>query len=119
MTDPVFDFSNTLNNLDGDQELLKDLVFLFIEDAPNHLNALKTAISEASIDNIKHHAHTLKGASANIGARQMQEQAVKLEQAAAEQDLATASTHVTTLHTQFDELVQAASGLDWSNLAHV
>ncbi len=119
VTDPVFDFSTTLDNLDGDKELLKDLVALFIEDAPNHLNALKIAVEQGSIEEIKRHAHTLKGASANIGARQIREEAVKLEVAANADNLPAAATHISELHTQFDHLVQTASSLDWADLAQV
>src|SRR5215210_1078759 len=55
----------------GDQELLAELVGLFLEDMPPQLEALREAIEGGDASSVQRVAHTLKGSCGNMGAVRM------------------------------------------------
>lgn len=57
-----------------------ELVELYMANSAKHLNGIKAALIEQDLERLRFHAHSLKGSSANIGARQMAEQAFTLEE---------------------------------------
>ncbi|MFN3920084.1 MAG: response regulator [Methylohalobius sp.] len=79
---PLFDRELALQNLDGDQELLAELIALFLEEAPKCLAALEEAQRRGDLTALKEAAHALKGMAAQIGALCLKDQAAGLEQAA-------------------------------------
>ena len=77
--------------VDGDQigelaELMADdleaLLGAYFEDAPGHLERISRALEEGDWPVVAEAAHTLKGSSANIGARVMKRLAAELQRAA-------------------------------------
>lgn len=78
----LFDRNLALQNLDGDEELLAELIALFLEEAPKRLAALEEAQRRGDLTALKEAAHTLKGMAAQIGAVRLKEQAAGLEQIA-------------------------------------
>lgn len=69
---PVFDYDDFMERMDGDMELLKEVLEIFLEDAPNLMGALRLAIRGGDKDAMERAAHTLKGAAANISAKALQ-----------------------------------------------
>ena len=65
---PVFDYADFLARIDGDVELLKEVIEIFLEDTPRLLSDLYTAIERNDLVAAERAAHTLKGAAANISA---------------------------------------------------
>jgi len=84
----AFDRAELLDRVDGDEELLAELVGIFLEDAPRQMAALKEAMEQGDITLVERQAHSLKGAAANIGARPLSAEAHRLELAAREGNLA-------------------------------
>ncbi len=111
-----FDFTTILENLDGDVELLQELVSLFIEDAPNHLTALESGLRSNSNTDIQHHAHTLRGASSNVGAEQVRRMAHQLEGMGRNGDLTGAENLLTSLTEHFEAVKEFARTFNWSTL---
>ncbi len=72
---PVFDYDDFLERMDGDAELLKEVIGIFLEDAPNLLSALGSAVRTGDAEAMEKAAHTLKGAAANISAKKLQQSA--------------------------------------------
>lgn len=68
-----------LERLDGDEELFREIVEIFIKDTPVQMEMLKNAIDESDIVLTELHAHSLKSAAANIGVNSMKEKALKIE----------------------------------------
>ena len=54
---------------DEDEDFFKEVVELYIEQAPILINDIKTYAYSADADNMGRAAHTLKGASLNVGAK--------------------------------------------------
>lgn len=51
---------------EGDEELLREVVQLFLEDSPQTLAALRTAVTQRDGRKIHQFAHTLKGSMSNF-----------------------------------------------------
>ncbi|MFN7927217.1 MAG: response regulator [Blastocatellia bacterium] len=72
---------------ENDEDFLRELVTLYLEDAPLRMSRLRAAIAAATTPAIKSEAHGLKGASGNLSAVRLQQLFARLEQAAAQTDL--------------------------------
>jgi signal transduction histidine kinase/CheY-like chemotaxis protein len=81
---PVMDRASALERLGGDQELLADVMRIFMEDCPPRLNAIKAAVDGRDADAIRTTAHALKGAAGNISAGALFEAAQVMERIGAE-----------------------------------
>ena len=69
-----------LSRAGGDEELLREIAALFLDDYPRTLEDLRTAIAAGVACDIEHHAHSLKGSVANFGAPEAVAAALSLEQ---------------------------------------
>jgi HPt (histidine-containing phosphotransfer) domain-containing protein len=54
--------------LEGEPDLLRELLDLFMIDTPNNLEAIGQAIATRNAEGLRHAAHSAKGSSANLGA---------------------------------------------------
>jgi HPt (histidine-containing phosphotransfer) domain-containing protein len=63
----------------GDDTFLKEIITIYLEDIPQRIVALKTALNTGDRPLFTRSAHTIKGSSANIGAAEVQYLAAKLE----------------------------------------
>ena len=75
----VIDKRFLLENIDGDQELLREIVDLFFDSSGAILNELREAVRSADHDALRQAAHRLKGALANLGATAATAAAAELE----------------------------------------
>ncbi|MBF0318202.1 MAG: response regulator [Nitrospirae bacterium] len=87
---PVLDKKEVLERLDGDEDILNDMMKTFVMDAPAQIKTLKGLSNAKDIEGLKKQAHLIKGMSANMGAVQLKNRAFKLEL-----DLRKLSTSVT------------------------
>ena len=68
-----------LDRVGGDASLLQEVAQLFLEDYPNSLSAIETAIQSGDSKALERAAHTLKGAVANFGVDPVVQSALALE----------------------------------------
>lgn len=61
MTTHYIEFQNVLNNFGGDTDLLRDTVVLSLKYLPQHLDRVRSAISEKNGKDLEISAHTIKG----------------------------------------------------------
>jgi HPt (histidine-containing phosphotransfer) domain-containing protein len=74
------DALNALRNLDdGDEDLLAELIDIFLRDAPTRLTAIRGAIAREDWPELVAAAHSLKGSSGSLGAVQMADLCGRLE----------------------------------------
>jgi CheY-like chemotaxis protein len=106
----VFDRKILLERLDGDEEIFKEIIETFLEDAPNQIEKLKKALQEADANRVERQAHLLKGAALNIGGNGLQAAARELEVAGNKGDLTKAQSLVATLDQEFEKLKGALAG---------
>jgi CheY-like chemotaxis protein/nitrogen-specific signal transduction histidine kinase/HPt (histidine-containing phosphotransfer) domain-containing protein len=78
------DRGSLMERLGGDEQLLADVVRLFLDDCPVRLAAIKGAVDRRDADGIRTTAHALRGAAANLSARSLVESAAILERIGAE-----------------------------------
>jgi CheY-like chemotaxis protein/HPt (histidine-containing phosphotransfer) domain-containing protein len=78
--DLPFDRPALLERLSGDEQLLADVVQLFLEDCPQRVAAIKVAIEAGSADGVRAEAHGLKGAAGNLSAEPVVRAARALEE---------------------------------------
>jgi HPt (histidine-containing phosphotransfer) domain-containing protein len=64
---------------EGDDSFLREILAIYIEDVPLRLADLRTALARADQPFFNRSAHTIKGSSSNVGAREVKVLAEKLE----------------------------------------
>ncbi|MCD6384669.1 PAS domain S-box protein [Candidatus Sumerlaeota bacterium] len=102
----VFDREALLQRVDGDEELLKEILEVFLKDTPARIKSLKDAVSTKDAESIQRDAHSLKGSAGSVGAVALQELAAELERLgkAKELDSARASELIQKIENAFKEL---------------
>jgi PAS domain S-box-containing protein len=80
ITNQVFDARAVLAQVEGDQELLAELVGLFKEDSPRLVTEIKQAVTTGQSNGLAEAAHALKGAASNFGAQDVVALARRLEE---------------------------------------
>jgi HPt (histidine-containing phosphotransfer) domain-containing protein len=73
LSSPVFDYEDFLYRIDGDVELLREVIAIFLEDTPGLLANLYAGIRSDDNKAVERAVHTLKGATANISAKRIQQ----------------------------------------------
>ncbi|MEJ7872137.1 MAG: response regulator, partial [Rubrobacteraceae bacterium] len=91
----------------GGSELIADLGELFSSDTPPRLANLRVAVEGGDAGAVERIAHTLRGSSANIGARRMAELCEELQKAGASKDLSEASKPAERLQAEFERVRRA------------
>ncbi|MCP4605266.1 MAG: response regulator [Proteobacteria bacterium] len=105
----TFDGSSFLLRLDDDKEACWEIAKGFIEDVPHQIAKLGYAFDENDAKQVASLAHTLEGASANIGALTFCSAAIELEKLARIQDLNAARSQMEQLEAEFEHLKHAIS----------
>jgi two-component system, sensor histidine kinase and response regulator len=85
--EPTIDLAALRELTDGDADFERELLDVFVSSGDTALAALIAALGDADLPSVRRHAHTLKGASANLRARPLAARAQALEAAAAAGDL--------------------------------
>ena len=57
--------------LDGEPDLIVELIDLYLEDARRRLTVMKESLAQRNWLSVKREAHSLRGSSGNLGALQM------------------------------------------------
>jgi HPt (histidine-containing phosphotransfer) domain-containing protein len=65
---------------EGEDDLLIELIDLFLEDAPTRMNGMRDAIGREDWPAVASWAHSLKGSCGSLGAMHMAEHCNRLEQ---------------------------------------
>jgi HPt (histidine-containing phosphotransfer) domain-containing protein len=72
--------SKTLEQLGGDQKLLQEVIDIFLEEAPKHLEALHVAVAQGVAETVETAAHTLKGELGYLGLPEVSQRASQIEE---------------------------------------
>ena len=98
-------YNELLALMEGDRELLQELIDVFLEDAPLRIDGVRHALAICDAGELYKAAHTLKGSAGNFGAPEVVSRATRLEALAREGDLAAAAIQFTSLEVEMDRLV--------------
>ena len=92
-----------LERLGGDEEFLKEVLNIFLQDAPGRILSLREAISKNDTRGIRFQAHTLKGSCATVSAMALKEDARQIEVAGENSDLNRAKDLLPLLQKDFED----------------
>lgn len=79
---PLWDRDAALRGLDGDEELLNELIDVFVAEVPAQLTTLRGALERSDLSALADAAHAIKGMAAHFRAEDLRSSAMKLEQSA-------------------------------------
>jgi two-component system sensor histidine kinase/response regulator len=102
-----FDRERTLEGMDGDMELLREIVGMFMEEYPGTMKEIKSAIPAGDAHRLNRSAHALKGLVGNFGARPAYELALRLEMMGKNKKLNGAAEVFETLEKEMERLKDA------------
>ncbi len=104
---------DVLDRLGGDEELLSEVVELFIEEVPDILSKLKDALDSGDWDSAAKLAHTLKGSSSNVGAESFASLALELEDDSKKKNSARAKKTYHMLQAEFAAVESFVKDPNW------
>ena len=86
----------------GEPDLIVELIDLYLEDAPQWVEAIRAAVAQADAASIKRAAHTLKGSSGSVGVCQVAEICKLFEQTDFDSLAARGETLMQLLDREFE-----------------
>jgi CheY-like chemotaxis protein len=106
---PVFDRQTALERVNGEEELLDEVIQLFLSDAPNRLAEARASLEKGDPNRLQIAAHSLKGAAGYVGAERTSAQAMKLEEIGRSGDLSRALDEFRQLEREIERFSQAVA----------
>jgi HPt (histidine-containing phosphotransfer) domain-containing protein len=94
---------------EGEPDLVRQLIALFLAGTPPRLDALRAAAAGGAATALAREAHALKGSCASLGAHAMARLCEELEALDGPEDLARATATVDRLATEYDRVRAALS----------
>jgi len=116
-TPPVREFADALDRaallerLEGDAELLAEIVGVFLEDCPRLVASIREAVARGDARLLERAAHTLKGSVGNFGVSAAAAAALRLEQMGRQGELAQAGEACAALDREIERLKPILAGL--------
>ena len=104
---PIFDMAGMKTRLMNDTDLVQIVAKCFLKDIPRQIAELKRYLETGNASGTENQAHTIRGASANVGGERLQELAFEMEKAANAGNLAAVALQMSELEAQFETLKQA------------
>jgi two-component system sensor histidine kinase/response regulator len=89
-----------LEKLGGDEQLLHDVIEIFLEDIPKHMTSLRQAVAQGNAEALAKTAHSLKGELGYLGISELSQKAHELEAMGREHDLKHAAGAFAVFETE-------------------
>jgi two-component system sensor histidine kinase/response regulator len=105
--DQVLDWASALERVEGDRDLLNELLELFVDESAKNLTELQEALRLGDAALLERLAHTIKGAASNVGAKFIVSTALIVEQQARSRDLSRIESKVSALQAEMERLKPA------------
>ena len=91
----------------GDEDLAQTVIAAVLEDIPKQIEALQGYLDVGEAPGAERQAHTIKGASANVGGEALCDKAFEMEKAGEAGDLKTVKARMAELGKEFGRLKEA------------
>jgi HPt (histidine-containing phosphotransfer) domain-containing protein len=101
----VFDRSVALNYVGDDEEILAELLRMFLEQAPDRLAQVEGALRDRDAKKLEREAHSLKGTAATLGMAPLRDAAYAVERIGAAGSLDDAGAAVAEMRSALDAVV--------------
>ncbi|MBI4772990.1 MAG: response regulator [Deltaproteobacteria bacterium] len=105
----IFDGTSLLHRLEGDEDLCRDILMGYVEDLPIQMEKLESALRKNDMSVAVRQAHSIKGASANIGAQRLRDTALEIESAGKRGETETMLFLVRKMGREFERFKALAS----------
>jgi PAS domain S-box-containing protein len=113
----VFDFDAFMERISNDKEIAIRVMMVFLKDAQKLKEVLRRSIAINDLNAVKINAHSLKGASGNIGLVHVKELAAVIEHAANDDNSSSISLTMPRLEKRIQEAVnEIQKRIDWLQL---
>ncbi|HXW13851.1 MAG TPA: response regulator [Terriglobia bacterium] len=109
----VVDAASVLALVEGDVELLREMVAVFLKDLPKLLSNLRDALSRGDARLVESAAHALKSSLTNFSARTAMETALRLEKMGRQGDFTQGSLAFRTVEEEIDRVKALFIDLGW------
>ncbi len=102
----VFDRESALERVGGDEDVLNEILGLFLSDAGRQIELLAQASQNGDCAAIRGQAHSLKSASGSIGACVMQQIAQQIETAGEQRELGRAAVLIPAVRKEYERFAR-------------
>lgn len=113
----VLNLSEAMGNMDGDVELLQEIMEIFLETAEEQLQAIENCILIGDVGQVATQSHGMKGGASNFCAKKFVASALKLEQQAKTGNLDGAQDMLAQMKEGFLEVREVAQVINWDEVA--
>jgi HPt (histidine-containing phosphotransfer) domain-containing protein len=103
--DQPVDWDRALETSNGNRDLLMELVAIFLEEGPDLMPKIAKAVEANKTDDVKKHAHRLKGSLKYFGKSAVEKRVIELENLAAEERLAEMPAKFAELKAALDDFM--------------
>ncbi len=108
----AINIEQALSQLDGDRELLYEVIEIFVETLPELMEELQQAVTTSDATKLQGAAHSLKGAASNICAEPVRAVAQQLEEMGQRGEMDGVKNIVAELQNNVSGLVSFAANID-------
>ena len=108
------DLSAALARVGGDEELLKEIAEIFLDECPSALSDVQQAITAADAESLQKAAHSLKGSVGNFGAKDAYEAALRLEMMGRNREMGESTQALSDLESALNRLKPQLESLNSS-----
>ena len=101
----IYDKAELLDRVGEDEELVQELIELFLEDYPNKITGIEEGLKNADADLVHTSAHGLKGSCGNLSFNSVAEYAKQIESAGKEGNFKEAANSFELLKSELEKLL--------------
>ena len=115
--DSILDLATAMTNMDGDAELLKEIMEIFLETAEEQLQSIDNLILMGDTGQVATQAHGMKGGASNFCANKFVASSLELEKLAKTGSLEGAQDLLVRMREDFTEFKDVAQVINWEEVA--
>jgi CheY-like chemotaxis protein/HPt (histidine-containing phosphotransfer) domain-containing protein len=105
------DRASLMDRVEGDRELLAEMIALFVDDVPRLMDTMRSALRQGDMTVLERSAHSLKGAASNLSANLTSAAASQLEKNAKNGDVEASKASLTSLEGPVERLLPLLADL--------
>ena len=105
----VWNLNGAIERLIGDEELLKRLLIMFMDEFPRRLAELVQATEDHNFADLHAQAHSLKGVTGNLGAEKIHQLAARLEKISNDENDTACAALIADIRLAGEEFIEAAA----------
>jgi len=103
----ILDFKQMLERLGGDEKLLHEVIEIFVDQAPRHMETLRSALAQGDAESVQKTAHSMKGELGYLGISEVTQKARELEELGRRHNLEQAAQVFASFEREISAIVVA------------